>query len=569
MKRVVCILVVLLLIAPFSAFATGSQEGGGGSAMADSDGPQYGGTFTYFGYPQANDPGSPSISDANHGSLVWLEPIQERPIQGDVEQYGPRGSGEYAFQLVAYIPPAYQKGHLISDWEINREQMVWTVRDGVTFQAVPGVMESRPLTAADIAADVQAFVDSPWGNRFEGVLAAIRVEGNKVIFEYENYNPGLFYWIGYEDRAIIAPPETIEAGDGQWENQGGTGAFMFEEYVVGSHMSYVKNPDYWDTTEIDGVEYEMPFVDRLMKPIIADEATQIAALRTGAVDWMGVGAQHWDSLEETAPGLERNFYGDMVRALYFDMNEPPWDSVEVRRAVMKGTNFERFREYGNAERFPVHVFPAWPGNPSVYTPMDELPEDLQDLYEYDPDEAMEMLADAGYPNGFSTTFSYDQSSTEVADFAAVLKDEWAKIGIDVEIRPVENATMQRYRSEVDYDGVINVDTQIGNAIAAVTDLLTSDGWLNSSAYANPDVDALAEAIESELDFEAQNALIKEAAVLAAQDVPMLGLYLMPHGDFWWPWVKNYYGEHTIDDGTFGGLKPYIWIDQNLKREMGF
>ena len=38
---------------------------------------------------------------------------------------------------------------------------------------------------------------------------------------------------------------------------------------------------------------------------------------------------------------------------------------------------------------------------------------------------------------------------------------------------------------------------------------------------------------------------------------------------WWPWVRNYDGEISIDDGTIGGLVPYLWIDQNLKKSMGF
>lgn len=567
-RKSVFVLVTMLLLTPALVFATGSSEET--AAGATGDGPQYGGTFTYFGYPQDNEPGSPSINDANHGSLVWLEPIQERPIHGAVEQFGPRGNGEYAFQLVAYIPPAYQTGHLISDWEVTLERMVWTVRDGVVWQSVPGVMESRPLTAQDIADDVQRFVDSPWGNRFDGILASIEVQGNQIIFEYENYSPELFYWIGYEDRAIISPPETTAAGDTQWENQGGTGAFKFEEYVVGSYMSYVRNDDYWDTTVIDGTEYQMPFVDRVVKPIIPDTSTQVAALTTGQIDWMGVGADQWDLVERTAPELERNFYGDMVRALYFNLGQEdePWADRDVRRALMIGTNFDVFRSFGEAENFPVHVYPAWSGNPSVYTPMEELPANVRELYDYDPEEAMELLAEAGYPNGFDITYTFINQGN-LPDFAALLQDEWGKIGVNVILNPVEATVYNDLRESRTWDGVTNIDTQIGNATGSVINLLASDGFLNYSNYSNAEVDRLSAQIASELDSEVQNRLIKEAAVIAAADVPQIGLFLMPQGDFWWPWVRNYYGEHSIEDGTFGGLKPYLWIDESMKRQMGF
>ena len=94
----------------------------------------------------------------------------------------------------------------------------------------------------------------------------------------------LNYYIGFEDRSIYSPPETRAAGAEKYENHIGTGAFMFDEYVSGSHMSYKRNPDYWDTTIIDGQEYELPFIDKVVCPIIPDPSTRVAALRTGTFD---------------------------------------------------------------------------------------------------------------------------------------------------------------------------------------------------------------------------------------------------------------------------------------------
>jgi peptide/nickel transport system substrate-binding protein len=553
-RKIACTCLVLAMLIAVCASATGKPETGkeGAAAAAGPGGkPHYGGTFTMFG--NVAEPPSPAIKDGNHPALEWLEPIQERPIHGDFEKYGPRGNGEYAFQLVAYIPPKYQKGHLISKWEITREKMVWTVRPGVVWQSVPGVMKSRPLTAEDIVKDIIRFKESPWGGRFKGLLGKVYADGDKVIMEYEQYSPDVFYFLGYEDRAIISPPETEVAGADQWKNQGGTGAFKFEEYVVGSHMSYVKNPDYWDKTTIDGVEYKLPFVDRLVRVIIPDESTAVAALRTAKLDmYRNVNNSQWDTLKSTSPDLQRNTYGDMVQAIVLKENEPPFNNLQVRRALMIGTNFEVFRKFGRAEAFPVHCFPAWPGNPGVYTPMKDLPPEAQELYKYDAEKARKMLADAGYPNGFQMDFYIAGDDQQNVGFASLLQDEWAKIGVKVNVVAHDYVTYRRYRDTFTYKDAIICGTQIGNAVGSVTNLLVTN----------------ATQISAEMDAEKQDALIKQASVIATAEVANIGTYIVPQGDFWWPWVKNFYGEVSIEDGTLGGLIPYIWVDQDLKKKMG-
>jgi peptide/nickel transport system substrate-binding protein len=487
-----------------------------------------------------------------------------------MEKYGPRGNGEYAFQLVAYIPPKYQKGHLISDWTVTAKQMVWTVRKGIMWQDVPGVMKARELTAEDLAADIIRFKESPWGGRFDGLLGDVRAEGDKVIMDFENYSPDVFYFIGYEDRAIVSPPETTAAGDDQWENQGGTGAFKFEEYVVGSYMSYVKNPNYWGKTTIDGVQYDLPFVDRLVRVIIPDQSTAVAALRTGSLDMhRAVTNTQWDTLSTTSPDIQRNSYGDMAQVIALKQSEPPFNDINVRRALMIGTNFDVFRKFGRAEAFPMNSFPAWPGNPGVYTPMEKLPKEVQDLYKYDAAKAKKMLADAGYPNGFEMDFYINSDDVQSVGFGSLLQDEWAKIGVKVNIVAKDYTTYRGFRDTFTYKDAIIVGTQIGNAVGSVTNLLVTDAWLNYSKYSSPRVDALAAKINAEMDPAKQEALIKEASVIAISEVSNIGTYLVPQGDFWWPWVKNFYGEVSIEDGTFGGLIPYLWIDQKMKKSMGY
>ena len=77
----------------------------------------------------------------------------------------------------------------------------------------------------------------------------------------------------------------MEVDADAWDSAVGTGPFILSKYVEGAYVMYDRNPDYWLTTTIDGKEYELPFIDTVIYPIIPDESTQIAALRTAQLDW--------------------------------------------------------------------------------------------------------------------------------------------------------------------------------------------------------------------------------------------------------------------------------------------
>jgi len=63
---------------------------------------------------------------------------------------------------------------------------------------------------------------------------------------------------------------------------------------------------------------------------------------------------------------------------------------------------------------------------------------------------------------------------------------------------------------------------------------------------------------------------EEAALILLNEVaPFLPLYATISGHYWWPWIKNYYAEVIMIDGGISGMLSYAWIDQDLKKEMGY
>jgi peptide/nickel transport system substrate-binding protein len=378
------------------------------------------------------------------------------------------------------------------------------------------------------------------------------------------------YIVGYEDRALVSPPEL--QGNKNWEDQVGTGPFMFKEYVAGSYMTYEKNPIWWQTEVIDGVEYELPFADEMTIPIIPEEATTISALRTGKFDWIErVEVTWWDDLDRTAPEMDsRRTIAPGGYIAHFMTTTPPFDNVNVRRAMSIGTDAERFIDLLGVDMdLPADWYPFYPLDSSVYTPMEELPEDIKVLYEYDPELAKKMLADEGYPNGFKIELN-SRPEAIYQDIASMLKDQWSKIGVDAEIQVFDAATTweRALGKKWKHSG-----TGLWESADAVSTLLRefeTGTDLNYCNYSDPEVDALINQIKQERDVDERIRLALEAYDIVRYDAVAIGLAPSVIGHFWWPWIKNYYGEANVGDwGNPMPILAHVWIDQNLKAEMGY
>ena len=180
---------------------------------------------------------------------------------------------------------------------------------------------------------------------------------------------------------------------------GWLGPFRLKEYVPSSYMAYTKNPIYHDTAPVNGAEYKYPFVDEMYFYILPDQASRTAALRTGKIDYYrNMPRVAWDEIERAVPEIQYAEWFGRGMILMPQAAEPPMDDVDVRRALMVGTNMTEFQDLYGAGRYPVHFLPYSFALPkTVYTPLEDLPTETRGLYDYSPERARQMLADAGYP----------------------------------------------------------------------------------------------------------------------------------------------------------------------------
>jgi peptide/nickel transport system substrate-binding protein len=569
-KKSYILALAFVLIAPL-VFAGGEKEE---ETLATAPGePQYGGTFTYTYWSITKaDPPSPDIQDELYISTRWLSPVQEMPLIADFEKYGPRGTGESQFSMAGYIPDKFQKGHLLESWEVTPEKITWHVRPGI-YWAADNVdwMENRELTAQDMVDDILYFKGAESKGKFLRDLTGEIYATDKYTLVIETpggFDITLMYKLGYEDRALISPPEMVVAGADKWENQVGTGPFMFKEYVVGSHMTFERNPNYWDTTIINGKEYEIPFFDEWVQPIIPDASTLVAALRTGKIDYdWSVDARHWETLDTTAPELETlKSPGNSGFLIFLKVDEPPFDNIDIRRALMIGTDIKAFGDLLGIGPVPILFYPTLPGTGGVFTPVKDLPASSRELFDYNPTLAKQMIADV-YPDGLEIDY-YAESEAFALDQASLLKFQWEKIGVDVTIKSFDTVTHDKHLYDRTYRHVLGARHGSADPKHTLEWSVTGDAR-NWAGYSNEWFDKQMALVKSEPDADERNRILKEMTLHIISQVTTIGLSPTPEANYWWPWVKNYYGEACVLDKAIAPVLARAWLDQDLKAEMGY
>ena len=224
------------------------------------------------------------------------------------------------FDFVGQDPPLFAlKGALAESWsQPDPLTVILNIRKGVHWHDKPP-MNGRELTAHDIEYNFHRVTGMGSGftepSAYTRVLASVSFESITatdkwtVVFKLKEPHLGALLAILDDNAAPIYPPEVIkEHGDAtDWRNLVGTGPFMLTDYVEGSSATFIKNPDYWGFDE-KYPQNRLPYVDQLRTPIMPEEATYLAALRSGKIDTIQntVGIKSVDQAESLKRDQPRN-----------------------------------------------------------------------------------------------------------------------------------------------------------------------------------------------------------------------------------------------------------------------
>jgi peptide/nickel transport system substrate-binding protein len=493
---------------------------------------------------------------------------------GGIEQYGPRGNDAFTFQLTSTIPDPYLTGELATSWVFNTNPLSLTfyLRQGVYWTGNANIgMQPREFTAADAVFGATRAMAAPANAPiFTWVKDVVAVDEFTERLDFTSFNAlwELFFIYGANPNVPFTS-ESATAGGSNWRNQVGTGPFILTDYVSGADATYTRNPNYWGTTTINGKTYQMPFINTLIYPVITDPSTELAALRTGKIDlWSRVPFSNSTTLAQTSPNLiQTKWTAGQVDEFYINRldGNTALSNLSVRQALMEATDFNTIMNlvYGGGN---ILGFPVSSGSP-YYTPLAQQPAVVQQEFTYNPTQAEQMLAAAGYPNGFTTSIYISSADPIENNIATIINSEWAKIHVTATINAVDPVALTSLERSRSYNGFLCWSAVTTNPVTPIS--LFYEGTSLGAIYKTGEpLDVEATKIVSDTDqvqFGTDVTQFCKDALTDAGFIPFADPYIL---NCYWPWVKNYYGE--VDAGYHNQIPMIsrIWIDQNLKTSLG-
>ncbi len=414
--------------------------------------------------------------------------------------YTPRASGNAALY---YLTLAYENlftydangdpvPKLATEWTVDEAEpsITWTLREGVAFA------DGEPFNAEAVKRNIEEY---PANSRTEvsNIAGCEVVDDTHIILLMAEPNSSTLdsggCFVFYMSPRAIDDPGTLDAATC------GTGPFQLSEFENNAYAIYTKNENYWQTG--------LPYLDSVEITVVTEPSTGCTAFRANEYDMFWVGLGNPTIIQELEnDGIyikEDNQNGMGVETIGLIPNsvlDSPWTDAAVRRAMCYAIDCDALNAaflMGKAE-----LTDQWAAPGSV-TYNDDIAH-----YSYDPDHARELLAEAGYPDGFTTNIVTISSLSDMFTAIANMLDE---VGIHCEIQQVDAATQNQLYKDGTWEGLMphyaTVSPDLGLYMGRHLD---TDGAYYAKGIQHPETEmALLEEIRLCMDTDERRTLEKE------------------------------------------------------------
>lgn len=385
-------------------------------------------------------------------------------------------------------PELNQLPWLATSWEPLTDT-TWqvTLREGVTFH------NGETMTAEDVLASYEYLTreDAAVRSNFQNWASVEAVDDYELTVTTNTPDTAFFgalIWLRVMPASVLASdPDSLAS------EPIGTGPYMLAEWVPEERVVLEANPDYWNGE---------PAITQVTWRGVPETSARVAALLAGQADLIvNVPPESIASVEDTE-GLRIDSQTSLRNiTVIFDSRQPPFDDPRVRQAMNYAIDKESIVNNILGGRAEIQTSTSRPGTPN-HNPNLE-------AYPYDPERARELLAEAGYPDGFEVVFNHPTGrwirDVEVAQAIAGMLEE---VGVRTELRTGEYTAFFQDWADGKNDGMTMIGTLNQYDAYQVFQLfLYSDGrW---GVYTNEDatIDELYEAQTVELDPDARQQII--------------------------------------------------------------
>jgi peptide/nickel transport system substrate-binding protein len=391
--------------------------------------------------------------------------------------------------MVKPMPGELMAAGLAQSWSVSEDGLSYdfVLRKGVSFH------NGEPVTSADVKFSFERYRGAAHGLLKERVVGLDTPDAQHIRFRLKEPWPDfLTFYAEASGAGWIVPKAYVEkvGEDGFKKAPIGAGPYKFVSFNPGVELVLEAFEQYWR---------KPPGVKRLVLRVIPDEATRLAALKRGEVDIAySIRAELAEELVRT-PGL--TLKPTVIQSpfwLYFaDQFDPksPWHDQRVRQAAGLAIDFRTINQ-------------ALTLGHSLIT-NSIIPENFEFYWKppapvYDPEKARQLIAEAGYPNGFDAgLFTCDVSYGNLGE--AVLNNLGA-VGIRARLRPLERAAFYKGYGDRSYKNIIMGSSgAFGNAATRLQEFVVKGGAYAYGSY--PDIDALYPTQASEGDHGKREAIL--------------------------------------------------------------
>jgi peptide/nickel transport system substrate-binding protein len=468
---------------------------------------------------------APSLDPHQEQTFATLQPVA--PLYSTLLQIDP-----YSYPNVI--------GDVASEWTISPDGLTYTfkIRPGVRFH------DASPLTAADIKATYDKIVFPPPGVRsirqmhYTAIAGVEAPDPSTVVFKLKFPSASLLSNLA-SPWNVIYPKKYLDKDPNYFKaNVMGSGPFRFKSYTRGSTFEGERNPDYFVK--------DRPYLNGYKFFVSTETSVRAAAIRSGRAY-----IEFRDLPNSEAEAIKKHL-GDKVViqqtpfviqfGIAINNTVKPFTDIRVRKALTLG--FDRYtggkvlsgltglRDVGALTR---------PGTEWAMSPaeLEKFPGFWRDA-EKSRAEARRLLAEAGYPNGFKVVLKNRNIKLPYQDFAVFVIQEWKKIGIEAENRPLETATW--YAEGRDQGNFELIVFPAGGFVDDPDQLLApyiTGSPQNWARFSNPAIDDLYSRQARTLDPAERRKLVIELQKMVLENA-----YHMP-GLWWtrnvvhWAKVKNW------------------------------
>ena len=365
--------------------------------------------------PAAADQSDPDNSVLRLG--IPLEPPNLDPTTGaaaavDDVVYGNIFEGLTRISESGAVTPA-----LAESWDVAADGMsyIFHLRHGVKFH------DGTEFDAQDVKFSLERAIAPDSSNAQKALLASISrvevIDQYTVRLQLNKPTTAIPYVLGWGDMVMVAAESVADIAS----QPTGTGPYKFSDWRRGDSILLTRNPDYWGAPAI---------ISKVIFKFISDPAAAFAAMKAGDIDaYPNYPAPENVAEFENDPDFKVVIgasEGKIVLAL--NHRQAPFDNHKVRVAIAHAINRQAIIDgamFGFGELIGSH-----------YTRQSPAYVDLTDQYPYDPELAKKLLAEAGYPDGFSASLRlpprpYARRAGEV------VASQLAKVGVRIQIENLE------------------------------------------------------------------------------------------------------------------------------------